>query len=101
MVADAARPACPPRRALSLGAPTDCRAGQAVGPQPSHPIAHWAALPYRSTWSRLVAQAVDVTALETCLGAFVRAQLSSEIPARGSVALVVDGKTLRGTIPLG
>jgi len=46
-------------------------------------------MPHQSTWSRLFAHAVNVE------------DLSAEVPPRGSLLLVVDGKTLRGTIPGG
>lgn len=59
-------------------------------------------MPHPSTWSRLFAQAVDVQALEAALRTFFQeGQATAEIPARGSLILAVDGKTLRGTIPAG
>lgn len=59
-------------------------------------------MPHQSTWSRVFATAVDVDALEQVLGAFfAEQQASSEVPARGSIVLAVDGKTVRGTIPAG
>jgi predicted transposase YbfD/YdcC len=59
-------------------------------------------MPHPSTWSRLFAQAVDVVALEHVLGTFFqRLHQPLEVPARGSVIVAVDGKTLRGTIPTG
>ena len=81
-------------------------------------IAHWARLrgpelapllglsrtmmPHASTWSRLLADAVDATALEQALGRAMRAlAVDATVPERGSRVLVIDGKTLRGTIPLG
>jgi hypothetical protein len=79
-------------------------------------IAEWAALraeeftwmfhfaritmPHPVTWSRVLGTAVDVVALEH----LVRESLYSpgaEVPDRASIALALDGKTLRGTIPLG
>jgi predicted transposase YbfD/YdcC len=61
-----------------------------------------ATMPHPSTWSRLFAEAVDVAALEQALGQFFQAtQATDEVPARGSIILAVDGKTLRGTIPAG
>lgn len=57
-------------------------------------------MPHPSTWSRLFGRAVDVGALEHQLGQFFQQRhQASEIPARGSMILAVDGKTLRGTIP--
>lgn len=81
-------------------------------------LAHWARLraadlaswfglprlsmPHARTWGRIFAQAVDPTALEQLLGQFFQdTQQHAEVPARGSTVLVVDGKTLRGTIPSG
>lgn len=59
-------------------------------------------MPHPSTWSRLFAEAVDVQALEAALSTFFQArQATAEVPARGSLILAVDGKTLRGTIPAG
>ncbi len=46
--------------------------------------------------------AIDVAHFETVLGQFfAEQQAGAEVPARGSIALAVDGKTLRGTIPAG
>lgn len=81
-------------------------------------LAHWAQLraaelyaifgltrstmPHPSTWSRLLGRAVDVSALEQHLGQFFQQRHpSSDIPARGSIILAVDGNPLRGTIPAG
>lgn len=59
-------------------------------------------MPHPSTWSRLCAEVVDVQALEAALSTFFQgSQATAEIPARGSLILAVDGKTLRGTIPAG
>lgn len=59
-------------------------------------------MPHPSTWSRIFAEAVDVQALEHALGQFFQAsQATTDVPARGSIILAVDGKTLRGTIPAG
>lgn len=59
-------------------------------------------MPHPSTWSRVLGQAVDVDELEQLLGQFFRdQQATAEIPARGSIVLAIDGKTLRGTIPAG
>jgi len=81
-------------------------------------LAHWAQLrapalaqlfgfkrstmPHPSTWSRVLGHAVDVTALEQTLSRFFQAQQPlPAAPTRGSRVLVVDGKTVRGTIPFG
>jgi predicted transposase YbfD/YdcC len=61
-----------------------------------------ASMPHQSTWSRVLGQAVDVEQLEKLLGQFFeQTQQTAEVPARGSIVLAVDGKTLRGTIPGG
>jgi predicted transposase YbfD/YdcC len=57
-------------------------------------------MPHQSTWSRILGQAVDPLALEQALHTFFHPP-AAEAPPRGSIILVVDGKTLRGTIPLG
>lgn len=79
-------------------------------------IAEWAALradelaclfhfprttmPHPVTWSRIFGTAVDVTALEHLLRDTIYPS-DGEVPTRASVALALDGKTLRGAIPLG
>jgi predicted transposase YbfD/YdcC len=60
-----------------------------------------ATMPHVSTWSRILGTAVDPTALEQALSTFFCPDASLVAPARGSIVLAVDGKTLRGTIPLG
>lgn len=80
-------------------------------------VAHWAKLrvkelsqflglkhcrmPHKTTWGRILGEAVEVAALEQLLGEFFAQTLAAEVPARGSVVLNIDGKTLRGTIPSG
>jgi hypothetical protein len=58
-------------------------------------------MPHRTTWGRVLGQAVAVGALEQVVSEFFQSQLEAQIPGRGSVALAIDGKTLRGTIPKG
>lgn len=59
-------------------------------------------MPHQSTWSRVFGEAVDVDHLEQVLGHFFQEQqTSAAVPARGSIVLAVDGKTMRGTIPAG
>lgn len=58
-------------------------------------------MPHKTTWGRVLGKAMDVAALERLVGEFFQSQLEAEIPVRGSVALAIDGKTLRGTIPKG
>ena len=57
-------------------------------------------MPHPSTWSRLLGQAVDPVAFEQALTTFFQTP-PPDAPPRGSIILVVDGKTLRGTIPAG
>ncbi len=79
-------------------------------------IAEWAALraselaalfcfrrttmPHPTTWSRVLGTAVDVAALEQLLAQALH-PADGLVPARASIAVALDGKTLRGTIPLG
>ena len=79
------------------------------------PLAHWARLratdlaelfglkrptmPHQSTWSRVLGAAVDPAAVEQALCSFF--QSPPTVSPRASIILAVDGKTLRGTIPLG
>lgn len=59
-------------------------------------------MPHPSTWSRLFSHALNVAALEQIVGTFFQhLHQPAEVPARGSIILAVDGKTLRGTIPAG
>ncbi len=59
-------------------------------------------MPHARTWGRIFAQAVDPIAFDRLMGAFFHELLQTpDVPARGSIILAVDGKTLRGTIPLG
>ena len=57
-------------------------------------------MPHPSTWSRILGQAVGPLALEQALTSFFQAPTTAT-PPRGSIVVVVDGKTLRGTIPAG
>jgi len=81
-----------------------------------HPLARWAQLrasdlaplfgldrprmPHSSTWSRVLGDAVDPNDVEHALATFFLS-LTGPSSERGSCLLVVDGKTLRGTIPHG
>jgi len=59
-------------------------------------------MPHQSTWSRILGHAVDVDELEQVLGQFfAEQQQCPEVPARGTIVVAVDGKTLRGTIAAG
>ncbi len=59
-------------------------------------------MPHQATWSRVFAHAIDLNDFEARLTDFFLAQRQcAEVPARGSTVLVLNGKTLRGTIPAG
>jgi hypothetical protein len=60
-----------------------------------------ATMPHQSTWSRRLGQAIDPLALEQALTTFFQPPPLPDAPLRASIILVVDGKTRRGTIPLG
>jgi predicted transposase YbfD/YdcC len=59
-----------------------------------------ATMPHPVTWSRVLGSAVDVVALEHVLRDSMYLS-SAHVPERASIALAIDGKSLRGTIPLG
>jgi predicted transposase YbfD/YdcC len=58
-------------------------------------------MPHWVTWSRVLGTAVDLPALEHLLGAALNPHDAALVPERASIALALDGKTLRGTIPVG
>jgi predicted transposase YbfD/YdcC len=58
-------------------------------------------MPHEATWSRVFGQAVAISALEQAVATLSAAPSTAEVPARGSLIANLDGKTLRGTIPLG
>lgn len=86
-------------------------------------VAHWAKLrakelaclfklerlqmPHHTTWSRVLGGAVEPQLITRLVAQFLehaqaqRVQGVGQIPARGSLILAIDGKSLRGTIPLG
>jgi hypothetical protein len=89
-----------------------------AGQDSSRAIAHWAQLrkqelrllfafrretmPHYSTWSRVLGRGVDPIQLEQVLGDFFASSLAEESRLqRGGIQVCLDGKTLRGTIPLG
>ena len=57
-------------------------------------------MPHASTWSRVLAGAVDPNEVEQILGHFFENQARSRLHP-GTRHLCLDGKTLKGTIPLG
>jgi len=56
-------------------------------------------MPHPTTWGRILGHAVDPDALTQAV-AEVRVPPAADVPARGSILLVLDGTTLRGTIPV-
>jgi predicted transposase YbfD/YdcC len=88
-----------------------------AGQDSSRGMAHWAKLrsqelrelfhftrekmPHYSTWSRILGQAVEPAEVEAIIGQFFVTAAQGSEPKRGSIQLALDGKTLRGTIPLG
>lgn len=88
-----------------------------AGQDSSRAMAHWAKLrqrelvglfhltrqtmPHYSTWSRILGQGADPEALERVLGQFFAQMAKGAQLKRGSIQVAIDGKTLRGTIPLG
>jgi predicted transposase YbfD/YdcC len=59
-----------------------------------------AKMPHYSTWSRIMGQGVDPDELERVLGEFFGRDLAP-VTQPGQRHLCLDGKTLRGTIPIG
>jgi predicted transposase YbfD/YdcC len=88
-----------------------------AGQDSSRGMAHWAKLrtqelsqlfhlkrecmPHYSTWSRVLGHGVDPQEVEESVGAFFAQTLRRTHHQRGSMHLAIDGKTMRGTIPLG
>jgi len=80
-------------------------------------MAHWAKLrthelsqlfhlkresmPHYSTWSRVLGHGVEPNEVEQIVGRFFAQATKAAQRKRGSIHLAMDGKTLRGTIPLG
>jgi predicted transposase YbfD/YdcC len=88
-----------------------------AGSSGARAIADWAALraeilaelfdlqrprmPHLTTWTRVFAHAVVLEAFEQVVAQISAPVSTAEVPARGSLQVCLDGKTLRGTIPLG
>ena len=88
-----------------------------AGQDSSRAMAHWAKLrtaelsqlfqferkkmPHYSTWSRVLGHSVEPAEVEQRIGQFFVTAARKSVPRRGSIQLALDGKTLRGTIPLG
>jgi hypothetical protein len=60
-----------------------------------------ARMPHPTTWLRVFGQAATIEALEQAVATLSAPPSTAEVPARGSIVVNLDGKTLRGTIPLG
>ena len=58
-------------------------------------------MPHYITWSRVMGDAADPIQLEQLLSRFFAQVLKPNGEERGQIALAVDGKTLRGTLPMG
>ena len=58
-------------------------------------------MPHLTTWTRVFGHAVVLEAFEQVVAQISAPASSAEVPARGSRQVCLDGKTLRGTIPLG
>ena len=88
-----------------------------AGQDSSRGMAHWAKLrthelsqlfhlkresmPHYSTWSRVLGHGVEPNEVEQIVGRFFAQATKAAQRKRGSIHLAMDGKTLRGTIPLG
>ena len=88
-----------------------------AGQDSSRGMAHWAKLrtqelsqlfhlkreqmPHYSTWSRILGHGVEPHEVEQVVGRFFAEATRTPGGKRGSIHLAIDGKTLRGTIPLG
>ena len=88
-----------------------------AGQDSSRAMAHWAKLrthelselfhltrvkmPHYSTWSRVLGHAAEPAEVEEVVGQFFVSLAKASPAKRGSLHLALDGKTLRGTIPLG
>jgi predicted transposase YbfD/YdcC len=60
-----------------------------------------ARMPHHTTWSRILGTALDVAALEQVGQQLFCPPSLGEVPDRCSIAVALDGKTIRGTIPRG
>src|SRR5258708_21992324 len=77
--------------------------GAKLRPQELSQIFHFTRekMPHYSTWSRVLGQAVEPAEAEEVIGQFFVTAAKESEPKRGSIQLALDGKALRGTIPLG
>jgi len=60
-----------------------------------------ATMPHPTTWSRILGNAVQPADVDSAVAAFLRRAEAPLVPARASIVVALDGKTLRGTIPRG
>ena len=58
-------------------------------------------MPHHTTWSRILGYAIDLTALEQFVSQLLSPPRLGDLPERCSIAVALDGKTIRGTIPRG
>lgn len=58
-------------------------------------------MPHKTTWGRILGEAVSVEEFEEMVGEFFEQSLPQQIGAAGTLVLNIDGKTLRGTMPKG
>jgi predicted transposase YbfD/YdcC len=58
-------------------------------------------MPHLTTWTRVFGHAVVLEAFEQVVAQISAPAHTAEVPTRGSHQVCLDGKTLRGTIPLG
>ena len=58
-------------------------------------------MPHRTTWGRIRGQPLDPLAFDPGVGPFFQECTRRAAPLRGSLPVVLDGTTLRGTIPPG
>src|SRR5258708_1559304 len=58
-------------------------------------------MPHSSTWSRVLGHGAEPQEVERVIGAFFAQAITAPRSKRGAVHLSIDGKTVRGTIPLG
>jgi predicted transposase YbfD/YdcC len=88
-----------------------------AGQDSSRSMSHWAKLrtselsqlfglrreemPHYSTWNRVLGHGVEPKEVEEIIGTFFAQTLTIPRDKRGVIQLNIDGKTLRGTIPLG
>ena len=61
----------------------------------------WARMPHHTTGSRILGRAVDIPAFEQMVSQLLTPPALGAVPERCSIAVALDGKTIRGTIPRG